>query len=259
MLTECTQDIILIVTRIIHKLFKQKPIVVDAYTNIGVLYEYAQPKSAAKSKPKWWKELPSLKGGTDDNWYNSMNMKVCAGLNDLYRKGIVIPMWSDVDIKIGKIGSGAYEYLYADKMSSMSTHDPSEWGGFVDNKNFQHIKLHTPWILDCKEDVDFIMTPDMYSGAFPPDALLPVGVLNFSKTGSCNINVMFKRHSEDVKHLIEFGSSVAMLIPMSDRKIVIKHHLISNDDYDRLSSRKNATPTFKGKYYRMQSCPFKRK
>ena len=256
---ECMQDIILIVTRIINKLFKKKPIVIHAYTNIGALYEYAQLKSATRHKPEWWKNLPALKGGTDDNWFNSMNMKVCSGFNDLYKKSVTIPMWSDVDINIGKVGSGAYEYLYADKMSSMNSHNPIEWGGFFDDENYQHIKLHTPWILDCEEDVDFIMTPDMYSGAFPADTILPVGVLNFSKTGSCNVNVVFKRHSEDVKHLIEFGRSIAMLIPMSDRKVLVKHHLISNDEYDQLFSRKNAALTFKGKHYRMQSCPFKRK
>ena len=90
--------------------------------------------------------------------------------------------------------------------------------------------------------------------------ILP-GVLNYKYQSSTNINTIWLRQNQPVVYTIDHNQPIAHLIPLTQRKVELKLHLVSDVEYNNLI-RKNTIGVFTGKYAALKKvtkergCPF---
>ena len=235
-------------------LFKKKSLTLHAYTDRSEIYHYSQIQPSSKFKPDWWKKLPIADGEKD----LSINMRGCAGFNDLYANSLTLPMWSAVQIEFSAVGNDSWRYIYADATSSADVHPETMRKGWIDDNEHQHIKLNSPWLITCDEDVDFLATNAGYSMKDPLAYHVPNGVINFKHQSGTHVNLVFKRTSDNETVMIDHGTPMMMLVPMTERKVEIISHLVSPEEYKRISNKQNPMLWFRRRYYRKKACPFAR-
>lgn len=243
--------------------FLKKPIVLDFYTQRADVFNYAPIDKASVFLPNWWKQIPK-NFSLPDKIHSLPTMKTCSGFTDLYKKGVIVPMWCDFAIEVGGIGSDGYTYQYSDRMSKLEVHGQHQRGSAFPVTKYQHTKLEIPWCVECKDDIDFIFTPATWNFETPEEIVVPTGILNFKYQFGLNINIFWPRQNEIKIHNIAFGQPLAQIIPLSDRPLVIKHHLISNEEYVQKNSI-SAVTSFSNKYkknkriLKEKGCPFHHK
>ena len=93
---------------------KEKPLIVHFFTTREEVFLHAKPKKAMQYMPKWVKELPKphFPEDMESPLHKKLNMKSCPGLVNLYRKGFVFPLWSDLNVEI--MGDG-WRYQFSDE------------------------------------------------------------------------------------------------------------------------------------------------
>ena len=234
--------------------FKKKQVHIDFFTARKEVYKYAPIEQANKFLPRWWRDLPiPPKNSTN------INMRYCTGLNDLYKRGVVVPLWSDLNIGIGALGTESGSYQYSDNTSAADFHPVQQRGSFAPDS--LHIKLINPWNARCSEDIRWISIGTQYNQQSLSDYALVNGVLEFRYQHSMNINLMFARHAAESSYFIEHGTPLMHLIPLDDRSVVHHNHLVSIDEMIKM---KSARISFQAKYYKIlqlaknkeSKCPF---
>lgn len=246
--------------------FFKKPVVLHCYTDKPDVYNFSAIKEAKHFIPEWWKRAPkSYK--ESDNIFNSRDfptIKGCSGFTDLYRQGVMLPMWSDCSVIVGEVGSNAFKYEYSNGYSHAQAHPESQRGGHYPDKNYLHLKFESEWALVCEEDVNFLLTAPIWNSDTPENLTVFPGILNIKYEPHVNINVLFKRENTAVKYFIPFGLPMVHLIPLTERKLVVKTHLISSVELNRIRAV-SAKTKFLGMYrnnkkiLQASKCPFKHK
>jgi len=233
-------------------IFKQKPIHLDCFTYNTMAYHYTEISPAINYIPKWWKKLPS------SNKENT-TMKSCAGFIDLYNKGLIIPLWSDLSIEVHE------DYLnweFADRKSKIESHTKNQSGDFIDNSNCIHIKIESPWYFRCKENIHWHFSQPIWNDLSGKIYCVPSGVLEFNYQHTTNINILVRDNND--KFIILHNHPMAHIIPISERPLKIHNHLIGLDEYNNMHGQGQVT--FGNKYYKLKKiaeekeskskCPF---
>jgi hypothetical protein len=241
-------------------LFKwfQKPVVLDCYTNSAGLFNYAKIKKASAYIPQWWKDLPLT---NNHRGHPTPTMKGCVGFVELYKQGFILPLWSDLHLELGPIGTKDYYYKFSDGRSSITVHSQEQRGEMCDEYAYQHLKFENPWAIRCEEDINFLMTGVEYNQDRPEKMRVLPGIVNFKYQHGANINVIWAREAESKTHLLEFNSPLAHLIPLTERKVELRLHLVSNEIYTSMREISLST-TFLKKYkinknvVKENGCPF---
>lgn len=239
-------------------IFKKKKLVLDCFTERVNVYDYAPIRLANKNLPDWWKQLPKHEE-IDDSLFGRPNMKSCYGLIDLYKTGIILPMWSDIRFLLSPDGS--LKFQYSDQTSTADFHSPDQRKGWASPDKYTHIKLISPWFFSCKENISWMLIPPMYNQDDLISYLICIGILNFKYQSSTNINIILPIPKERKIIQIDHGQPVAHIIPLADnREIEIKNHLMSAEDYKKMKDRIQPI-TFFRKYEKMirlqkSKCPF---
>ena len=241
-------------------LLKKKKIVIDAFTYNGHAEQFFKPAAAIDFVPDWWKTLSSSYTTRTDQGIEIQvpTLKRCDGILELYKRGFVIPLWSDLIVETNGQGSLSYVWSETNGMN-ISGHDSKQW----DNK-FQHLincKIRSPWFFEEKTGVNFYWSNPVWNNLveFAEVNVLP-GVVNFKHQKSSNFNFMFenKRRRYEFKH----GHPLAHLIQLSDSNIQIKTHLISEQEWDRKMIDSITEFSFLGSYKKRskmmetKKCPF---
>lgn len=213
-------------------LFKRKAINLDCFTKQPYVYTYAPIRPAYHFVPEWWKRLPKDAG--KDGLHDALNMKACAGFVDLYKVGVMLPMWSELRISVTPDGNVAYQF--SDARSSAEFHHPDQRGGFASESKYTNIKILSPWLFRTKEDISWVMTPALYAHNDPGRYITCIGSLNFKYQSGANLNLLIPK--KDVETLIDIkhGAPVAHVIPMSDRKVKVHNHLVDDTEFERLAA-----------------------
>lgn len=207
-------------------LFFIKPSVinVDCLTANVMAYDLAKIEPAIKFVPKWWKQIPVSIGSHP--YVRGGTLKGCAGFLDLYKSGFIIPTWCDLAVDIGPIGSNDYYWNYSDGVSNAVEHSQEQRGNFCDLKKYQHLKLISPWHLISKYNLNCVFTNVMWNDIELPTYKVLNGVLNFKFNNSTNINMIFKRNENIQQIFIPYKTPIVQLIPMTEKKVKLKHHLV---------------------------------
>lgn len=230
-------------------------LVVDAYTTSINTIEVAPIDYGSSYLPAWWKALPK-QTFVGSEFYPSPTMKTCVGMHHYYARSLVIPLWSDLHIKVE---DGTYVWQFSDKESVGEVHSSTQFMGFSDPTTCGHLKLISPWKLKTKNQVDWIMSQPTYNMANIFDYTVCPGMLDFSKQHATNIQMMLNLSENKVIEL-PFRTPLVTLTPMSDKEIVLRRHLVSHTEANLLNAV--STPiSFINKYIlrnRVSAvCPYK--
>ena len=238
--------------------FLKKPITLNCYTNRADVFNFAPIKKAGFYIPQWWKDLPAQHF---DNGHLFGTMKGCPGFTDLYSKGFIMPLWSDVQITVGAKNTGHYHYQFSDKISVISTHPQVQRGSAFLEQDYQHLKLESPWLFSCDENVSFLQIGAIWDDHTPETMSVLHGVQNFKYQYSTHINTIWRRKETPEISMLNFGQPITHFIPLTERKVVFKLHLVSDTTIKNLRSISTRV-SFVGKYkntkkmLKVNGCPF---
>lgn len=230
---------------------KIKPITLDFYTFDPSAYEYAQP-TIGKTKPSWLSNLcpvishqkPGMPAGFVEKRSTVM---YCPAIRDMINDPISIPSWYETEILV-------------ENGNWLDTRGP-QWGERIDlhtndqvggefYKDRIFLKLISPWKGVCKEDVNFLYLQNFYGSEFfnTNDIIIPPGYTNFKFQNSTNIHLWLKNRPDTYSVQLPIRTPLLSLVPITERKVVIKNHLI---DYNTWYAMGSSHPKVSvGAYYK---------
>jgi hypothetical protein len=231
--------------------FPKKKIVLDCFTYSEAVAIRTPISPASQHMPEWWKELPR----TETSLTLKRNMKRCSGLIDYYKASIAIPLWSDLAISVE---GQEYSWQFADMSSSANIHPAYQRGTWLPESEYGHVKLESPWLLTEKEGINWVWTQPVYGFDAPDRVIAPPAILNFYYQNTASVNLMLGFHRQG-KFILPVGLPMAFITPMSDRKVDVKIHVVTKEQF---FSKKLSCVVFDNSYWKTvklidaQKCPF---
>jgi hypothetical protein len=211
-------------------LFKKPKLVIDCFTNRPDVFSFSKIDHAHNFYPEWWKQTPKTFMRT---FYKEATIKKCRGIIDTYRYGAMVPLWSDLALNVK---NKEYQWQFSDFETNSQIHPSEQWNTYIDPNNYGHLKITSPWYITCKSDTKFYWTVPFWNHAIDiPYHIIP-GMLEFKYNHGININIMINLQ-KDFTHNIKLHTPMAHMIPVSDKELVIKHHLISNEEFKNLGNK----------------------
>lgn len=211
--------------------FKRKKIVVDCFTTNIDAHDVFPIQPAKKFYPLWWKKLPSS-FSTETNSGVQMEqktMKSCYGLSNHYRNGFILPLWSDLIVQTQADGLGnSYSYQYADMRSEIGVHPLDQMG--LEFKSLVHVKLVSPWRIREKTGIEFIYMEPTWN--YPGDLLImstPPGTIEYKYQHTSSVNMFLEKGR---KYKFSAGRPMAHIIPITEKEVEVKCHLVSPGEMD---------------------------
>lgn len=239
--------------------FKRSTITLDCFTSREGVITSTPITPAIRHIPDWWKDLPKEFVMPPDV-SPLATMRTCSGMVEFYSNAIAIPLWSEMAVEVF---DGTYRWQFADRVTEATVHSALQRGSYLPETNYGHIKIHSPWLLSTNESVNWVWTHPTYSFDKPEEFVVLPGVNNFSKQSASNINIMVPLHTNR-RFTIPANQDMVHMIPMSDKKVKVKRHLVSEEEFKSRLSRDDIT-SFINKYKTNQQlrkmysdCPFSR-
>ena len=248
--------------------FKKKKIVLDCFTTDPFSFEYCRIERAVKYYPQWWRDLPS----EDKN----INMKSCRGLIDLYSNSYVIPFWTTLVVEVGNREekkfqwsiTGAHPELIGNPSRIILSHKTSEFLGFANTGNYQHIKITSTWHIKTKSNTRFFYSDPIWHKADLNNYTVLPGIVEYKYNRSTETNIMFEYKPEPYTITLTPGMPMAILTPLTEEGVELRYHLITPqerlEEHTRFKSGKdNNEYRIKKKFIdevddRDRICPFKK-
>jgi hypothetical protein len=216
---------------------KEEPIYLDCYTASHFAYNHAKIDRASNYMPAWWKSQHRVSPN------GQKTIKYCNAVRDYYAAGIVIPLWGEVEIVVHGLCENSEAPIYQWRSSNedfdlqSGNHGKTQWSGFGNNK-LCNIKFISPWALKTREAVNFTWTQPTWSqpDTFNRLTALP-GVTQFKTQTASHVNYVVEQRVDAQKIHLEPLTPLAIMHPMTERKVKIRHHLISPKKYELLFRR----------------------
>ncbi len=241
----------------INFFFKRKKIVIDAFTDHSVAYEHFPIHKSTSFLPNWWRRLPIPKSHTLENSFTAdTNMRHCTGMIDIYRCCHILPMWTDVRILVDPKGEPGVAWQFADKRSTAGIHGETQHGTYIPKADYAQLKLMPPWVLESKENLQWIMFQPTYSFDAPEKIIVLPGMVDFRWDKNVNVQVISPRL--EGRHnvvSIEAGTPLMAMLPMTDREVEFRHHHVTRYE---LAKREHAPVKFNGDgmfMRKLKQCP----
>lgn len=236
--------------------FKNKPIQVDAFIyNPGILKLFPI-KKAKEFTPEWWKKIPPgviRKEGQEGVLVERSTIKRCPGFHELYTKGFMIPLWTDIAVET--YTNGACKAMNASEQSGNYVgkpefHNPEQYGNAF--SDFIQLKLSSPWFIKEKTGVKFLVNqPTWNLTNMGRNVQVFPGVLDFKYQHSSNINIMFPKI--DNRFMLEAGTPMAHLVPISDKDINLNIHELTEEEAKKLYMMVHYSFSFVNTYKKIKS------
>jgi hypothetical protein len=218
-------------------IFKQRKIVVDCFVNQAIVVEECPIKRSSAYTPQWWKDLEvaptrSIGFGIDMPF---PTMKTCSGFVYLFSNSWTIPLWTDLIVTTTE--EGTWNYCVARTiekigLESVNSHNRRQFGKSFENHI--HLKFESPWIISDKASVKFLFaSADWNLISEYPDLRIPLGLINFKDTSHPNVNAFVPK--KNATYSLSAGTPMVYLIPLTERKVEFKNHLVSDEEYAKMS------------------------
>jgi hypothetical protein len=224
--------------------FKKSKVVVDAFTNVTGVFEYFPIQQAHKFIPEWWKRIPGYLELPNKVGLNvkTPTMKTCSGFIDLYNQGFIMPLWADLVFETK--ATGEYAFQFSNPESNMNGHMSSQLGNQLGN--VIHLKIISPWYLKEKTGIKFLLAQPVWNHIQEhSEIIVPPGVADFKSQVVSNINMFVP--AKDARYEIKNNTPMIHLIPISDKEVEIKNHLVDNTEFNKLHDQLQYHSTFLGK------------
>jgi len=209
---------------------REKDIYLDCFTCIPHVYDYAKISHGRNYKPNWLKDTPKLRND------EQQTIKNCTALLQFYEKGIVIPSWCELELTIGDKKDRYWSWeSSSDTLSTDNSHDSNQFEKFAKGRG-NNIKINSPWRFKTKKDIKFVWSQPTWSmrDTLFNFSILP-GVLEFRKQHATHINLFIEHKDEQQFCKIPSLEPLAMLHPLTEKKIIIKNHLVSEKEMQRIA------------------------
>jgi hypothetical protein len=240
--------------------FKRQKIVLDCFTTNINSFDYFPIDKASNFYPDWWKSYPKSYPDINEQGIKveRSTIKRCDGLIDLYQQGFMIPLWSDLILETHPNG---FKYTFADGNSVVEDHDYNQMSNeFI---QYIHFKLRSPWKIRDKKGTKFAFVQPSYNHVktLTNWHVLP-GVIDFKYQHATNINFVAGRGQ---RFEIKAGHPLAHVIPLSDKEIEIKCHVVDPLNSEHQQILNNHYPFFNGSHKKIKKiineqenkvCPF---
>lgn len=210
---------------------KRSEIVLECFTPRQDVFQYFPITNTSKHLPDWWKDLPRP---VENLPTTQTNMRRCAGFIDLYSKGFVVPLWNDLAITVAD--DKQLYCTYADSANNVDFHLAEQRGKFASPEQYTHAKITPPWHVQSNSNVEWMFAAPTYNQSSLTDYVVCPGVINFKYQFSVNVN-MFVPNETPRTFVIPHGRPLAQLIPLTEKKVKVKTHLVTNEEYVKLKSR----------------------
>ena len=216
--------------------FLEKPIEITAFimSDYAWVNTYTPIAPASKYIPGWWKDLPisSNRWGINMEHQVFNTVKSCIGIIGTFQTGYILPLWCDLAVKINSDGSWATQF--ADLKSVLTPHSNIQIAKFYDD--FLYFKLESPWRLRASKEIKFIFCDPFYINQKKP-YIIPYGIpTTIDKNIFLNPFIMMEKKSTDI--IIEHGTPLLHLIPLTEKPIIFKTEVISAEEYLKIGNPK---------------------
>ena len=225
--------------------FKRTKIMVDVLTSIPGVHRLYPIDKGTNKFPSWFKKMPATYPEVNKHGIliKHPTIKTCSGVLDLYRNSFSIPLWSDLIINTNADGSWAYQYS-ADQSPEIVQHSSRQ---LPEINSYIHLKLASPWLITEKTGVNFYFTDSFYNKMDRWNDYKNVpAIVNYKYQHTSNINMFVPKVASTIS--IDAGTPIATLIPLTEKDVVIKSHLISAEEWNRLNSSTSYTQSFTNFY-----------
>jgi hypothetical protein len=214
-------------------ILKKKTIELHCYTDNKMVYDCFKIQHGTNFYPQWWKDLPKYPKIPTHN--TSLSMKGCYGFLKLYKNSFVIPLWSDllisnkknqVNIAYNNIENEPIKKIlkFSNVIFKLEHHNIDQFKNLVDHNEWTQFKLATPWLIECKENINFLSIDCSYNKEkIFGDVILVPGMFNFFIENEPNVNGFVKNNTEDI--LLSAGTPLIHIVPLTERPIKIFCHL----------------------------------
>lgn len=200
-------------------LLKNKKITLKCYPQFPQISNLFPIDHARKFIPKWWKNLDVE--ANDSCLGKIPTIKSCYGFTDLYSRGFIIPLWRDCVVFYDKNGIENIQIPTEENINQYFTyHANSQFNGYL--PQWHHLKFITPWLLETKDLIPFLMTEVGWSRENPLEYFIPQGTLEFKYQHAAHLNVFFPPTNSKKK--VEFFAETPLihLIPLTEHEVEIE-------------------------------------
>lgn len=220
--------------------FKPSKIHVDCFTKHEKIAVVNPIKKAHHFVPDWWKKLEtSMSMLTPQGMtVQKPTMKTCYGFMELYRTGLIIPMWTDFSIEVH---GDSYRYVTAmvdagfEGEDFITSHSPSQHGNHFENR--LNIKIQSPWQLREKTGVKFLYSPCLWiTGQKFPKVHFLNGILDFKYQAGTHVQTFFPTEEDQYRVDFESGTPLVQLIPLSEKRVVPHIHVVDKVEYEKFKT-----------------------
>ena len=228
---------------------KRSTINIDCFTSNSGMYTHHPIVVASEAIPNWWK---TMKGTVDVEKFGiqheAATIKRCDGIIGLYKHGICVPLWSDLIIETNK--DGEFRYLYSSEENpAINTHFKNQFNEHFNN--LVHIKIQSPWLIEEKTGVEFYFNQATWSLLDHSYHMNIVpAIINFKDQSSTHINLFMPKKENRIE--LSAGQPMLHIVPLSDKKIVLKNHLISEDEHKQKLLTYSYMSSFVGRYKKLK-------
>lgn len=205
---------------------KKSKIIVDAFTANSTAYELFPIDHAIKFVPDWWKNAP--KEYEVRELFPVSTIKRCPAVIETFKHGLMLPLWSD--LAIATRGGDNWEIKFSDPRTSIEPHDAGQWNMYADPQKYMHIKLMSPWALKTKEEIYWTYGKPTWNFPVDNNLFMAPGIINFKTQHSTHVNILMPLEARS-PYIINAGQPVAHMIPLTEKEIDIRTHLISEEDF----------------------------
>lgn len=216
--------------------FKKSKIVLDCFTDLRGVYELYKPSRSIDFYPEDFTKMPSYFMAEDPNikiTHKMGTIKRCIAIQEYYKNGFIIPMWTDFicqpkSFVEGKSGLGLIGGAF-----KFNTHFREQWAESKMFIDYLHLKLVNPWSFREKTGIKFTWNQTTWnlSNHIKHFNIVPA-IISFDYNSSAHINMFVDKTVHNFS--IDAGTALVHLCALSEKEIVLKHHLVSSEEIDKL-------------------------
>ena len=211
--------------------FKEKPIVFDCFTTNEQAYKWAPIKESRYFIPTWWKDLDGEVPAIPHKSAEVSTMKRCEGFISLYRKGFMLPLWSDLSITVGSLKDPKLSYIFASQEKSIQDHPAWQRGRYLPEPNYAHGKIISPWAVRSNKLVACSVFQPTWNFEAPEMIIVPPATVEYKYQASTHVNFFLPVIQVKRQFTIPFNTPLMQIVPQTDKKFELKLHLVDEKEY----------------------------
>jgi hypothetical protein len=237
-----------------------KPIVLHAFTSVPRLAEVLPPVRLHQVLPSWWQTLPATI--TAENSPRAaktqfQTIKHCYALQQLFARGVALPLWQDIDISIERDGAVASEGA-GGRIKVGHPHSRAQYAGAF-GSHVWHYKVASPWLFVCDRATHFYWMHPEYHQPDPFRFHTMPGVVEYYHQHETDVNILLPRKpGERMEVALRAGEMLCYMVAASDANLVLRVEEVTEAEFNRINYARNVTKEPMAFNRRLQVKPYRK-